>query len=80
MSQKKNIHVQIKCFATLRKHAPTGGYLSLKAGNTVRDIASRLDLDIEEVKIIFVNNKQANWDRELRDGDQVGLFPAVGGG
>jgi sulfur-carrier protein len=33
-----------------------------------------------EVKLRFVNGKQAKDDQVLAEGDRVGLFPPVGGG
>jgi sulfur carrier protein ThiS len=46
----------------------------------VADILAGLGIASQEVKIIMVNGVHAKPDRELQDGDRVGLFPAVGGG
>ncbi len=40
----------------------------------------RLDIGEDEVHLIFVNSARAGLDTELKDGDRLGLFPAVGGG
>ena len=75
--------VQIKCFTTLSKddvcdyHDATT--YELASGATVADLAKKVDVDAEEVKIIFVNNKQANMNHVLNDGDQVALSPKSGG-
>lgn len=75
--------VQIKCFATLSKdevcdyHDATA--YELASGATVADLAKVVDVDPEEVKIIFVNNKQAKMNHVLNDGDQVALAPKSGG-
>lgn len=75
--------VQIKCFATLSKdevcdyHDATT--YELPSGATVADLAKKVEVDAEEVKIIFVNNKQAEMNHVLNDGDQVALAPKSGG-
>jgi molybdopterin converting factor small subunit len=75
--------VKIKCFATLSKddvcdyHDATT--YELASGATVADLAKKVEVDAEEVKIIFVNNKQATMDHVLSDGDQVALAPKSGG-
>jgi sulfur-carrier protein len=39
-----------------------------------------LRLDMADIKLVFVNSKNSALETVLADGDQVGLFPAVGGG
>jgi len=34
----------------------------------------------EKTRIIFVDNRAAELDRPLDGGEQVGVFPAIGGG
>jgi sulfur carrier protein ThiS len=41
---------------------------------------AEIGLRPEGVKIIMVNGAAATLAGELRDGDRLGLFPAVGGG
>ena len=73
--------LEIKCFATLADFAPPDGRLTgMPEGSTVADVMHRLNLPPEEVKITFVNGLHAEAGRVLRQGDRVGLFPAVGGG
>ena len=75
--------VQIKCFATLSKEEVCDYHdattYELDEGATVAELAKKVDVDPEEVKIIFVNNKQAQMDHVLSDGDQVALAPKTGG-
>jgi len=71
--------------ATLRKAVSgydpaTGVAASVEPGETVLDVAGRLGIRAEDVKIIMVNGIHADWDTVLRGGERIGLFPPVGGG
>ena len=72
--------IEVRCFASLAKHAPAGGHVKLAAPGTVGDLIRALDIPAGEVAILFVNGVHAEEATVLRDGDRVGVFPAVGGG
>ena len=72
--------IEVRCFASLAKHTPAGGLAKLAAPGTAGDLIRALGISAGEVTIIFVNGAHATEATELRDGDRVGLFPAVGGG
>ena len=72
--------IEVRCFASLAKHAPAGGHVKLAAPDTAGDLIRALGIPAGEVAIIFVNGAHAVEATALRDGDRVGLFPAVGGG
>jgi sulfur carrier protein ThiS len=72
--------IEVRCFASLAKHAPEGGYAKLAAADTAGDLIRALGIPAGEVASIFVNGAHAVETTALRDGDRVGLFPAVGGG
>jgi molybdopterin converting factor small subunit len=79
------ITVQVKLFATLREYRPGLGIgepfpVEMPGGATVGDLVRRLDLPVEEVKIVFVNALVRELDHVLADGDELGIFPPVGGG
>ncbi len=79
------ITVQVKLFATLRRFRPGLGIgeaftMELDAGATVAQLIALLGLPAEEIKTVFVNNVIRGQDYPLADGDQVGIFPPVGGG
>jgi molybdopterin converting factor small subunit len=79
------ITVQVKLFATLRRHRPgtklgEAFAVDLPEGRTVRDLIQELDLPEAEVKLVFVNGRFRDSDHVLADGDEVGIFPPVGGG
>lgn len=70
----------VKCYATLAGRTPPGGTFPPEPGLTVAGLVAALGLDPEAVKVAFVNGQHATPETPLRDGDRVGLFPAVGGG
>lgn len=79
------ITVQAKLFATLRQYKPGIGIgepfpVELPDGATVRDLVQRLQLPEDQVKLVFVNARSAGLDHLLAGGDEVGIFPPVGGG
>jgi molybdopterin converting factor small subunit len=79
------ITVYVKLFATLRRYRPGLGIgeafpVELPEGATISDLIQELGLPENEVKLIFVNALFRELAHELADGDEVGIFPPVGGG
>ncbi len=79
------IAVRVKLFATLRRHYPDLGIgeameVELPDGATVGQLMERLGLPADQVKVVFVNGVVRGEDHPLADGDEVGIFPPVGGG
>lgn len=79
------ITVRVKLFATLRRHYPDLGIgetmpVELSDGATVHQLLDHLGLPEKEVKVVFVNGVVRKQEHTLANGDEVGLFPPVGGG
>ncbi len=74
------MQVQVSCYATLSPFSPQAGLVELPPGSTPGDLIQHLGIPMDEVKIIFVNGKNADPPTPLDDQDRVGIFPAVGGG
>ena len=79
------ITVRVKLFATLRRHYPDLGIgaampVELPDGATIGQLIKSLRLPANEVKVVFVNGIVRGGEYALNDGDEVGVFPAVGGG
>jgi molybdopterin synthase sulfur carrier subunit len=79
------ITVQAKLFATLRKYRPglkLGEAVSVELpdGATLEHLIQELGLPENEVKVIFVNGIAHDQAHSLANGDEVALFPPVGGG
>jgi len=74
------MRVRVKCFATLADHTPPQGFLDLEEGAAVEAMLPLLGLASADIKLVFVNSRNSSLEARLADGDQVGIFPAVGGG
>jgi molybdopterin converting factor small subunit len=86
--------VYVKLFATLvqsvpeaiRAHNPqeirAGSPLGIELpeGSLLSDLVDHLELPREEVKVAFVNGRARKLDCRLSAGDEVGIFPPIGGG
>lgn len=74
------MQIEVRCFATLSPHAPSGNRLEVDEGATAGEAMRILAIRPEDLKLIFVNGVHAEPDRILNDGDRVAFVPAVGGG
>ena len=77
--------VRVKVFATLRRYIPGLGIgeameVAVSPDTSLEDLLAHLGVPREEVRVVYVNNVCRNLSYCLVDGDQVGIFPAVGGG
>ncbi len=86
--------VHVKLFATLARnvsgpilahHAKgirpgTPLEVELPKSSTLADLVAHMGLPREELKLMFVNGRAQELDYRLNPGDEVGLFPPVGGG
>lgn len=79
------MRVHVKLSTTLRDCVP--GYdpeagLEVEApdGSTAEDLARRIGLPLEPIKIVMINGRQKTLADGAADGDRVAFFPAVGGG
>jgi sulfur-carrier protein len=79
------MHVIVKLYATLRyygrdERAGMPFEIELPAEATVEELIKQLNIPIEETRITFVNGIIQEPDWRLKDGDEVGMFPPIGGG
>jgi molybdopterin synthase sulfur carrier subunit len=77
--------VHVKLFATLRRHYPHVGIgepmdVELEAGATIGQLLKQLQLPEDQVKVVFVNGIVRERKHVLNAGDEVGVFPPIGGG
>jgi molybdopterin synthase sulfur carrier subunit len=72
--------VTIKLFATLRKGRFDMETRKYSPGTRISQVIHGLNIPKDQVSIIFVNNRHAEPDRQLDDGDVVAFFPPIGGG
>jgi sulfur-carrier protein len=74
----QNVPPDILPQGTVRSGTPLP--VSLSEGSTLGDLVAHLTLPPDQVRITFVNGRARKPDHALSDGDEVGIFPPIGGG
>ena len=79
--------IKVKLFASLRQAVDRSMLkMELPAGATVADLQAHLQAEFPQLNLessrvhLAVNLRYAKAERTLHDGDEVALFPPVGGG
>lgn len=67
-------------FEEKTRHGKTPFNLELSPGDTVARALEALSISSSAPKVIIVNGRVADPSRELFEGDQLTVFPAVAGG
>jgi len=74
--------VRVNLYAMLRKYV--GGAASVEVeiepGQTIERLLHQLGVPADQTRIIFVNSRAAGLSEVLQDGEEIGVFPAIGGG
>jgi len=71
---------KIKLFATLRSGRFDIKEMDLAEGTTIFNIIEQLGIGKEEAAILFINGVHAELNTVIKEGDDVAIFPPVGGG
>lgn len=79
------MHVYVKLFASLRRFAgdaPLGTPIGVDVpeGATLTDLYQVLNLPADEIKMSYINGRVQPDNWQLQPGDEIGIFPPVGGG
>lgn len=72
--------IEVRLFAGLRQGRQKIYQMEPESVATVQDIMNSLSIDRKEVNILLINGFHQKPETEVKDGDIVSLFPAVGGG
>lgn len=77
--------INVKLFATLQRYRPDvfageAFQIELPEKSTIADLIKYLEIRENEVKVTFVNGRARAEVYRLKEGDEVGIFPPVGGG
>jgi molybdopterin converting factor small subunit len=77
--------VTVKLYATLSHYgqgqrAGTPLEIELTEGVALQDLINKLKIPPEQTRITFVNGIIQEPDCKLKEGDEVGIFPPIGGG
>jgi molybdopterin synthase sulfur carrier subunit len=80
-----SMQVKVKLFASLARFSPGGlpgtpFEIKIHPSATVRDLLDQLHIPGEETKVAFVNGKIQDIDWVIKPGDEIGIFPPIGGG
>ena len=77
------MRVTVELQAYLEKYSPNGQAVfeyTLPDGATVQTLARELNVPEEMASIIVLNDRNADFDDPLHDGDRVTLIPPLAGG
>ncbi len=79
------MEVHVRLFATLCRLRPGSRAgvpfaVQVVEGTSLADLAAQLGLPPEEVRVVFVNGLVQPLSYALQPGDEVGIFPPIGGG
>lgn len=77
--------ITVKLFAFLGEYAPGGESAKpfsceIEPESTLKDLVDQLGIPDGEARLLFVNGRTRKKDTTLQLGDEVGIFPPVGGG
>ncbi len=72
--------VKVKLFATLRDGRFIEKEFEIEDGSDVELLLNMFNLKHEDVPIIFINGRHADFDTILKENDDIAFFPPVGGG
>lgn len=73
------MNVHVKCLLNLSKenlctyHDST--LQEVPAGSTARELATRLKLNPDKIKLVFINYKESELDTELHEEDDIAFSP-----
>jgi sulfur carrier protein ThiS len=79
------MRLSVKVFASLTSYVPGAragipNAIDLPEDASVADLIACLGLPADQVKLAFVNGCVRPTDWVLQAGDEIGIFPPVGGG
>ena len=72
--------ITVKLFATFRIGRFAENRKRFSLGTTIADIVRELHIPEEQIGIIMLNSRHAQLAQQLSDGDQLAIFPLLGGG
>jgi molybdopterin converting factor small subunit len=74
--------VEVRLYAGLRAHVKGAVSVSveIEPGQTIGDVLEKLSVPLGQTRIIFLNHRAAGLDQPLVGGEELGVFPAIGGG
>ena len=80
MNIELNLYASLARYLPREADKPSNRIRSVSEGTTIESLLLHLQVPMGRVKLIFLNGIHAHGDEVLKDGDRVGVFPAVAGG
>ncbi|MGD9948876.1 MAG: MoaD/ThiS family protein [Desulfobulbus sp.] len=74
------MQLTVKLFAYFRDNRFKQQQMEYPADTTVEEIILSLELPMDEVGVTMINSRHCELNQVPREGDQVAIFPAIGGG
>ncbi|ADW18239.1 thiamineS protein [Desulfobulbus propionicus DSM 2032] len=74
------MQLTVKLFAYFRDNRFKQQRMEFAEGTTVEDIIRFLDLPLDEVGVTMINSRHCELHQIPAEGDQLAIFPAIGGG
>jgi sulfur-carrier protein len=72
--------VTVRLFAFFREGRFIEEVRNYPDGTTVTQVIFDLGIDINAVGVTMISSRHCSLDATLQDGDQLGIFPMIGGG
>ncbi len=80
VEEAKEITITVKLFAFFRENRFKQQDQNFLQGSTVREIIMAQSIDPEEVGVTMINSRHCTLDHKPVQGDQLAIFPVIGGG
>ncbi len=74
------MHVTVKLFAYFRDNRFKQQVMDFTEGTTVEEVIRSLGVPLDEVGITMLNSRHCELHHTPTEGDQLSIFPAIGGG
>jgi molybdopterin converting factor small subunit len=74
------MQLTVKLFAYFRDNRFKHQQMHFAEGTTVKEIILALGVPLEEVGVTMINSRHCELEQVPGEGDQVAIFPAIGGG
>jgi sulfur-carrier protein len=74
------MRITVRLFAFFRESRFIEEVREYPEKTTVTGVINSLGIDINAVGVTMISSRHCTLDAELKEGDQLGIFPMIGGG
>jgi len=74
------MQLTVKLFAYFRDNRFKQQQMHFAEGTTVEEIIRSTGVPLDEVGVIMINSRHCELHQVPKEGDQLAIFPAIGGG